>query len=92
MRVLTSIAVSKEDVKKFLGDVIKNVNKDMPLYKHIREFSIRDTAFIKTTTQKIKRSIRACEYCCAGFVCPTGTTYISNPCTSQAERYISVGA
>ena len=38
------------------------------------------------------KSIRACEYCCAGFVCPTGTTYISNPCTSQAERYISVGA
>ena len=50
-----SIAVSAEDVKKFLGDIIKSVNKDMPLYKHIKEFSVRDTAFIKTTTQKIKR-------------------------------------
>ena len=27
-------------------------------------------------------SIRACEYCCAGFVCPTGTIYNSNPCAS----------
>ena len=27
-------------------------------------------------------SIRACEYCCAGFVCPMGTTYRSNPCAS----------
>ena len=29
-----------------------------------------------------EESIRACEYCCAGFVCPTGTTYHSNPCAS----------
>ena len=52
---LKVVAVSAEDVKKFLGDVIKNINKDIPIYKHIREFTIRDTAFIKTTTQKIKR-------------------------------------
>ena len=31
---------------------------------------------------RIETSIRACEYCCAGFVCPTGTIYNSNPCTS----------
>ena len=47
--------VSNEDVKKILGEVIKSVNKDIPLYKHIKDFSIRDTEFIKTTTQKIKR-------------------------------------
>ena len=52
---LKSMVVSKEDVKKFLNDVVKGVNKEMPLYKHIKDFSIRDTEFIKTTTQKIKR-------------------------------------
>ena len=52
---LKSVVVSKEDVKKFLGDVIKSINKEMPIYKHIKDFSIRDTEFIKTTTQKIKR-------------------------------------
>lgn len=52
---LKAVAISKEDVKKFLSDVIRNVNRDIPMYKHIREFTIRDKAFIKTTTQKIKR-------------------------------------
>lgn len=52
---LKAVAVSAEDVKKFLGDVIKNINKEIPIYKHIREFTVRDKAFIKTTTQKIKR-------------------------------------
>ncbi|MBP5427570.1 MAG: AMP-binding protein [Clostridiales bacterium] len=52
---LKAVVVSAEDIKKFLGDVIKNINKEIPLYKHIKEFTIRDTAFIKTTTQKIKR-------------------------------------
>ena len=44
---------------------------------------------IKSDLKLSDRSIRACEYCCAGFVCPTGTIYQSNPCTSRAERYIS---
>ena len=48
---LKSLVVSAEDVKKFLS----NITKDIPMYTHIKEFSIRDTAFIKTTTQKIKR-------------------------------------
>ena len=52
---LKSLVVSTDDIKKFLGNIIKNVNKNVPLYKHIKEFSIRDTEFIKTTTQKIKR-------------------------------------
>ena len=37
---------------------------------------------IKSDLKLSDRSIRACEYCCAGVVCPTGTIYQSNPCTS----------
>ena len=46
---------------------------------------------VKGPSDYLMKSIRACEYCCAGFVCPMGTIYHSNPCTSWAERYISVG-
>lgn len=47
--------VSKEDIMKLLSEAVKSANTHMPLYKHIREFSIRETEFMKTTTQKIKR-------------------------------------
>lgn len=48
-------APTAEDIKKIISDVIKNANKDMPLYKRISTFTIRDSEFIKTTTLKIKR-------------------------------------
>lgn len=54
---LKVIQISKEDITKVLNDVVKNVNKNLPLYKHIKNFSIRDNEFIKTTTQKIKRHL-----------------------------------
>lgn len=47
--------VSKDDILKLFNDVIKNVNRNMPLYKHVKGFSIRETEFVKTTTKKIKR-------------------------------------
>ena len=34
---------------------IKNINKTMPTYKHIRELIVTDEELIKTTTQKVKR-------------------------------------
>ncbi len=46
---------SAEDIRKIISDAIKNANKDMPLYKRISKFTIRDSEFIKTTTLKIKR-------------------------------------
>ena len=55
---LKSIQISKDDITKVLSDVIKSVNKNLPLYKHIKNFSIRDNEFIKTTTQKIKRHLK----------------------------------
>lgn len=34
---------------------IKNLNKSLVIYKHIKEFSLQEEEFIKTTTKKIKR-------------------------------------
>lgn len=46
---------TKEEIKKIVSDVVSNVNKKLPNYKHIKSFVIRDTEFEKTTTQKVKR-------------------------------------
>ena len=46
---------TKAEIKKIISDVISNVNKKMPTYKHIKNFVIRDKEFEKTTTKKIKR-------------------------------------
>lgn len=52
---LKVVSVSKEELMKIISDVIKNINRDIPIYRRIRNFSIRDTEFVKTTTKKIKR-------------------------------------
>lgn len=46
---------SKEDIKKIIGDIVQKVNSNLPNYKHIKSFKIRDEEFEKTTTKKIKR-------------------------------------
>ena len=40
---------------KYLDLDIKTINEKLPNFKHIKNVSIRDTEFEKTTTQKIKR-------------------------------------
>ncbi len=50
-----NLTINTEEIKKMIQDVINNVNRKIPLYKHIRQFVIRDTEFEKTTTRKIKR-------------------------------------
>lgn len=45
----------EETVRKFLEPVVKEINEKLPSYKNIKGFSIRNTEFIKTTTEKIKR-------------------------------------
>lgn len=52
---LKDITPTAEDIKKIISEVIKSTNKDMPLYKRISTFTVRDSEFIKTTTLKIKR-------------------------------------
>lgn len=44
-----------KEIEKLLKIEVKAINKQLPLYKHIRDFKIRETEFVKTTTRKIKR-------------------------------------
>lgn len=46
----------EEQVKEALWQEVKKINKTMPAYKYIREISVTEEDFIKTTTQKIKRN------------------------------------
>ena len=45
----------EENIKEFLLDKVKEVNKLMPKYKYVREMVITEEPLIKTTTLKIKR-------------------------------------
>ena len=46
---------SKDKYHDVIWKEIKNINKTMPTYKHIRELIVTDEELIKTTTQKVKR-------------------------------------
>lgn len=50
-----NLTINTDEIKKLIQDVINNVNRKIPLYKHIRQVIIRDTEFEKTTSKKIKR-------------------------------------
>lgn len=52
---LKSSVPTKEEIKKVISDVVSSVNSKIPNYKHIKNITIRDKEFEKTTTQKIKR-------------------------------------
>ena len=52
---LKSVNVTREEIMSIISEAVKNANKEMPLYKRISNFTIRDSEFIKTTTLKIKR-------------------------------------
>ncbi|NLE25531.1 MAG: AMP-binding protein [Clostridiaceae bacterium] len=42
-------------VNEIIEKEVKNTNKSMVTYKHVKEFILQDEEFIKTTTRKIKR-------------------------------------
>ncbi|MFV0518053.1 MAG: AMP-dependent synthetase/ligase [Aminipila sp.] len=46
---------TEEELRAFVKDEIDKINEQMPLYKRVKRFSIRETEFEKTTTRKIKR-------------------------------------
>ncbi len=61
------IVYNQEEIEKVFGkqeesvykekiwEEIKNINKELPVYKHIKNITITKEPLIKTTTQKVKR-------------------------------------
>lgn len=45
----------EENIREFLWEKVKEVNKLMPKYKYVREMVITEEPLVKTTTLKIKR-------------------------------------
>ncbi|MEF9863961.1 MAG: AMP-binding protein [Christensenellaceae bacterium] len=50
-----SVKYTKEELTKMLEEDMKAVSKQLPFYKHVRGFKIRDKEFEKTTKKSIKR-------------------------------------
>ena len=46
----------KEDYEKIIWKDVKEINKNLPTYKHIKKVIVTDEPMIKTTTQKVKRN------------------------------------
>lgn len=49
--------ITSDEVFRIIDAEVKAVNKNMPLYKRIRRFTVREEEFAKTSTRKIKRYI-----------------------------------
>jgi long-chain acyl-CoA synthetase len=47
--------LEKKKIHRRIERIIKEINKDMPVYKRIKDIVFRDEEFEKTTTKKIKR-------------------------------------
>jgi long-chain acyl-CoA synthetase len=47
--------LSVEELRRFIKKEIDRINEQMPMYKRVKRFTIRETEFKKTTTRKIKR-------------------------------------
>lgn len=45
----------EENIKNYLWENVKEINRTMPAYKYIREIIVTKEELIKTTTQKVKR-------------------------------------
>lgn len=49
------VSITTELINEIIAEAVKEINKEIPAYKQIRTFYVRDSEFEKTTTQKIKR-------------------------------------
>lgn len=47
--------ISENDINSIISSEVKRINKELVTYKYVKEFTLRDTEFEKTTTKKIKR-------------------------------------
>ena len=48
---------TQDEYEKLVWEDIKNINKDLPTFKHIKEIILTDEPLEKTTTQKVKRFV-----------------------------------
>lgn len=48
--------VSEDGIRDFIKGAVDEANDQMPLYKRVKRFTLRENDFEKTTTQKIKRN------------------------------------
>jgi long-chain acyl-CoA synthetase len=55
-KFLNKEELDKEEVHKLIAEEVRKTNRQMPIYKAVKEFEIRETELVKTTTKKIKRS------------------------------------
>ena len=46
-----------EEIHDIIWAQIKEINKTLPMYKYIKGLTVTDVPFVKTTTNKIKRSV-----------------------------------
>ena len=46
-----------KEYEKLVWEDIKNINKDLPTFKHIKEIILTDEPLEKTTTRKVKRFV-----------------------------------
>ncbi len=53
---LGDVALNSAEVKKVINEEVRKVNHMLATYKYIRDFSLRETEFEKTTSKKIKRN------------------------------------
>ena len=55
-KLLNKEDLDKEEVHKLIAEEVRKANRQMPIYKAVKDFEIRETELVKTTTKKIKRS------------------------------------
>ena len=48
--------LKEEDYEKTIWKDVKEINKNLPTFKHIKKVIVTDKPMIKTTTQKVKRA------------------------------------
>ena len=75
-----------EEIFNYISDIVKDINTKFPSYKKIRAVSIRNTEFIKTTTQKVKRYANMDDNAEE----TTGDVPAKETLTQQAEKAIGV--
>ena len=46
---------TEKEYQEIIWEKIKEINKELPVFKHIKKITITTDPLIKTTTQKVKR-------------------------------------